>query len=369
MTFLLFLGVLSILVLIHEFGHFAAARILGVKVEEFAFGLPFTKPIFKFQKGETQYAVYPLLFGGFVKLYGEEAKVQRHKGSKDFGRDFWTRNKRERIMVIVAGVFMNVVLALALFVTTYIFLGIPTGTTNKLTLIKIEENSPAQSAGLKEGDRIIEVEGRLLAKEDEFGILMKSWAGLPVNITIESGNIVPLFEGAVEKNTVRKTISVVPRVNPPAGQGALGVGLSMWPYVQTTQCQVLGARCPFLAIGAGVQATGLWMARIVDGLRQIGKTEIAGPVGIYKLTGIVADQGVWPLVELVAILSVNLAIFNVLPIPALDGGRLLFIIVEAVMRKRISSSWEQKINSWGMAILLGLMALITLQDVIKIWWK
>lgn len=367
MTFLLFLGVLSVLVLVHEFGHFAAARILGVKVEEFAFGLPFTKPIFKFQKGETQYAIYPLLFGGFVRLFGEEGPTSP-KASLGV-KSFWGRRKRERIMVILAGVFMNVLLALSLFVITYIFLGVPTNIQNKPTLIKIESGSPAELAGLKEGDRIIEVEGRAIIKEGEFGALMKSWAGLPVNITIESGPVVVLFEGAIERNIVQKTISVVPRVNPPEGQGALGVGLSTWPYVQTAKCQMLGAKCPFMAIGAGVRATGLWMARIVDGLRQIGKTEIAGPVGIYRLTGMVADQGVWPLIELVAILSVNLAIFNVLPIPALDGGRLLFIGIEAVMSKRISSSWEQKINSWGMAILLGLMALITLQDVLKIWLK
>jgi regulator of sigma E protease len=192
---------------------------------------------------------------------------------------------------------------------------------------------------------------------------------LPVNITIETGPGVTLFEGVIEKNTVRKTILVTPRINPPEGQGALGVGLSMWPYVQTVQCQVLGAKCPFMAVGAGVKVTGVWMGRIVDGLKQIGKIEIAGPIGIYQLTGMVADQGAWPLVELVAILSVNLAVFNILPIPALDGGRLLFIGIEAIIRRRISPKWEQKINSWGMAVLLGLMALITLQDIVKIWWK
>jgi len=356
------------LVLIHEFGHFAMARILGIKVEEFAFGLPFTPPIFKFQKGETQYAVYPLLFGGFVRLFGEE---KREKGRKSF----WDKRKRERATVIIAGVFMNVVLALTLFVFTYLSLGIPIGVVGKPTLIKIEEGSPAQRAGFQEGDRIIEVEGRALIKEEEFGSLMKSWAGLPVNITVESGSIVPLFEGAVEKNLTRKTITVVPRVNPPQGQGALGVGISTWPYVQTVQCQKLGIKCPFMAIGAGTRTTGVWMGRILDGLRQIGQSlsrgkspeGVAGPVGIYQLTGMVADQGIWPLIELVAILSVNLAVFNVLPIPALDGGRLLFIGLEAILRKRISLVWEQRINSWGMAFLLGLMVLISLQDVIRLY--
>jgi len=117
------------------------------------------------------------------------------------------------------------------------------------------------------------------------------------------------------------------------------------------------------------------MGLILDGLRQIGHSlsrgkspeGVAGTVGIYQLTGMVADQGIWPLIELVAILSVNLAVFNVLPIPALDGGRLLFIGLEAILRKRISLVWEQRINSWGMAFLLGLMVLISLQDVIRLY--
>jgi regulator of sigma E protease len=115
----------------------------------------------------------------------------------------------------------------------------------------------------------------------------------------------------------------------------------------------------------------LWIGRVLDGLRSVGKNlaegkppeGVAGPVGIYQLTGLVAAEGALPLLELVAVLSVNLAVFNVLPIPALDGGRALFIYLEYILLRRIPAAVEQKVNSWGMAFLLGLMVLVSLQDV------
>jgi regulator of sigma E protease len=364
MTFVIFLGVLSVLVLIHEFGHFAAAKIFGIKVEEFALGLPFTKPIFKFVFGETQYAVYPLLFGGFVKLYGEDTKVQEHKGSKDFGRDFWTRGKKQRMLVLVAGILMNVVLSLCLFVALYLVIGVPSETKNLVTVNLVEAGSPAQVAGLKTGDRITNV-----ATTTEFSKLTKDYAGKKMVLNVRRGETIALFEGIVEKDTQTLEIPVTPRVNPPAGQGALGVSISEYPYVMTSR------RGNVLV--ASFKATVAWGGRILDGFRSIGKSllagqkpeGVAGPIGIYQLTGVVAGEGILPLMELVAILSLNLAVFNILPIPALDGGRIFFVWLEWVRRKRVSPQLESKINAWGMAVLLGLMALISLQDVIRLYWK
>ena len=368
-TGVIFLLVLSALVLIHELGHFLAARTLGIKVEEFALGLPFTRAIFKIKRGETQYGVYPVLFGGFVRLYGEEQEKETEKE-----RSFWERGKKQRMMVIVAGVVMNVALAVAAFIVLYAVVGVPVEERQKVTVVKAEEGTPAEAAGILADDRIVEVEGRSIADTEEFSQAVKAWAGLGVNLTIERGPGTALFEGIVEGQTERRVVNVVPRVDPPPGQGAVGVVITTYPYLRTQKCSMLNVQCSTGAVGQGVKSTKVWMGRVVTGLREIGKSLVAGkapegvsgPVGIYQLTGQVAAAGGLPLLELVAILSVNLAVFNVLPIPALDGGRLAFIWLEWALRRRIKPDIEQKINSWGLAFLLSLMVLISFQDVIRL---
>lgn len=364
LTFFVFLEVLSVLVLIHELGHFLAAKYFGIRVDEFAFGLPFTKPIWKFQHGEVQYAIYPLIFGGFVKLHGEENEVKEDKK-----RSFWDRGRRQRMVVLAAGVTMNIILSLSLFVTLYLILGVPGESKNLITVNLVEENSPAQLAGLIVSDRIISVNGQLFANTREFSDAIAKFAGNPTKILVRRGATVPLFEGIVEKGSTELTLMAIPRVNPPAGQGALGISIGEYPYVQIEK----GGN----VFVASLRVTAKWIERVLDGFRNIGRSlaagkkpeGVAGPIGIYQLTGIVAGEGILPIIELIAILSVNLAIFNVLPIPALDGGRMFFIWLEWVRRKRISAELEAKINNWGMIVLLSLMALISLQDVIKIWWK
>lgn len=370
-TWVVFGIVLSVLVLVHELGHFIAARILGIKVEEFAFGLPFTKPIFKIRKGETEYAIYPLLFGGFVKLYGEEGPASP-KATQGEPRSFWDRGRKQRMLVIAAGVIMNVALAIGAFVVLYTALGVPQRKVEKVTILKIENGSPADEAGFIVDDRIVAVEGKPVTAA-QFSGLMRSWAGLSVNVTVERGRGTFLFEGIAEGEKKTLDLRVVPRMNPPEGQGPLGVAIASYPYLESTKCQGLSVKCILGSITAGVKSTGVWVERVIDGLRGIGKSLVAGkkpegvsgPVGIYQLTEVVAKGGFWPVLELVAILSINLAVFNVLPIPALDGGRMLFIWVEWLRKKRMSVELEQKINSWGMAFLIGLLVLITLQDVVR----
>ena len=370
MTFVIFLGVLSVLVLIHELGHFAAARILGIKVEEFAFGLPFTRHIFQIKRGETLYSIYPLLFGGFVRLYGEETEV------KGKGKDFWSRGRKQRMLVVAAGVAMNIVLAVGGFVALYAALGVPQTLENQVTILKIENDSPAEKAGLKIEDRVIRIENKGIKDGNEFGKLMRSWAGVEVNLTVRRGKGTQLLEGITQDSYTDLAVRVTPRENPPEGQGPVGVGIADYPYITVEKCSVFSIRCSVNAVVAGVRTTGMWMTRVVDGLREIGRSlaagkapeGVAGPVGIYQLTDVVVRGGVWPLVELVAILSVNLAVFNVLPIPALDGGRMFFIWLEWFRRKRLAVELEQKINAWGMALLLGLLVLISLQDVWRMGW-
>jgi regulator of sigma E protease len=373
-TWLVFLLVLSVLVLVHELGHYFAAVILGIKVEEFAFGLPFTKPIFKVSFRGTQYAVYPLLFGGFVRLLGEEGPPPADKPSEVLaieGKDFWSRGKKQRVAVVLAGVVMNIILALVVFGVLYSVAGVPRTSQSKVTVVEVAPGSPAANEGLRVEDRVVAVEGKPVYSVQQFGQLMKSWAGLKVTLAVERGPVTPLFEGIAEGKIENQEIVIVPRKNPPEGEGALGVTISDYPYLSMHKCSVLSAQCSFDIVRQGVKSTGIWVGRVLEGLRSIGKSLVAGkapegvsgPVGIYQLTGLVAAEGWLPLLELVAVLSVNLAVFNILPVPALDGGRILFIWLEYILKRRLPAELEQKVNSWGMIFLLTLMALVSLQDV------
>src|SRR3989344_7339244 len=191
-TWVIFVIILSILVFVHELGHFLAARVLGIKVEEFAFGLPFTAPILRIKYKETQYAIYPLFFGGFVRLFGEESEV---KGDK--GRDFFSRGKKQRLVVIAAGVVMNFILAMAAFGVLYANVGVPIETQNLVTLVGVDEDSPAAEVGLKPEDRVLAIEDKSVASTEEFSALMRSWAGVGVNLTVAREPGTALFEGIV----------------------------------------------------------------------------------------------------------------------------------------------------------------------------
>jgi regulator of sigma E protease len=367
-TPLIFLAILSVLVLVHELGHFLTAKYFGIRVDEFALGLPFTKPIFQTKRGETLYSIYPLFFGGFVRMHGEETEVKEEKD-----RSFWARSKTQRMAVILAGVVMNIALALVAFVALYLIVGVPIRTVEKVTIVGVEPGSPAEVAGLMVEDRVVAVEDKPVTSGEEFGMLMRSWAGLPVNLTIERGAGVPLFEGIAQREVVRQVLSITPRKDHPADQGPLGVGIAQYPYLETQKCVNIGCVAQAAYYG-GVKVTGQWIGRIATSLRDIGANltrgqvpqDVAGPIGIYQLTGVVSQGGFLPLLELTAILSVNLAVFNILPIPALDGGRAFFIWLEALRRKRIPAEVEQKINAIGMMLLLALIALITLQDVLRL---
>ncbi len=375
-SWLIFLLVLSVLVLIHELGHFLAARWFGIKVEEFAFGLPFTRPLWQIRRGETLYSIYPLLFGGFVRLLGEEgptSSLDKLGASEGRPRSFWDRGRKQRMTVIAAGVVMNLVLALVGFVLLYAIVGVPIAKSNKVTIVAVEEGSPAKQADLRVDDRVVEVEDQAISDGAQFSRLMRSWAGLAVNLTVERGEGTPLLEGITQAQVERLNITVTPRLDPPAGQGPIGVKIGDFPYLQINQCWVLSARCLVLATRQGVVTTAGWIARVAQGLRSIGRNlvagkapqGVAGPIGIYQLTDVVSQGGLLPVIELTAVLSVNLAVFNILPIPALDGGRMFFIWLEYVRRKRLSAELEAKINSWGMAALVALIALISLQDVVR----
>lgn len=340
---LIFIIVLSVLILVHELGHFIVARRAGVWIEEFGFGLP--PRVWGKKIGETIYSINALPFGGFVRLHGE----QEEEGITNKARAFLYRNKRTRIGVIVAGVVMNFLLALVAFGIVYSFSGIPKD-THKIKVVDIAQDSPALSSNLVIGDVILKVDGNYYSKVDDFIRYVDTKKGGRVNIETENG----------------KKVTLTPRANPPEGQGPLGVTIT------TTEIYfpVLWQR-PFYGVYYGFKeaifwgktiAVGLWgiVADLVKGHPPQG---VSGPVGIFAVTTEAARNGFLTLINFVGILSVNLAILNVLPFPALDGGRLLFIGIESIIGRKVMPKVEAAIHTAGMVILLGLLLLITISDI------
>lgn len=345
-SILVFILVLSILVLGHEFGHFMVARKSGIKVEEFGFGLP--PRILGKKIGETVYSINALPFGGFVKLHGE----QEEDASTDLKRSFLRKSKKTRALVITAGVIMNFILAIVAFAIVYSFSGIPKD-TGRIKVVGVTNGSPAEKAGIVVGDYITKVENEAVTKSDDFISKTASYKGKTLTYEIERGE---------EKITVKLT----PRENPPQGEGPVGVTITTMEIYYPPVWQR-----PFYGIYYGFKEGVFWGKTILTGLgdmvgglfRGQAPQGVSGPIGIYAVTTEASKSGFLTLINFVGILSVNLAILNIFPFPALDGGRLLFIGIEAITRKRVPTRVEAMVNNIGFLILLTLLLVITIGDI------
>lgn len=357
LTAVVFIVILIILIFVHELGHFVAAKKNGVKVEEFGFGFP--PRIFGIKRGETIYSVNWIPLGGFVKIYGEDGGDRRE--TQSFGhKKIW-----QRATILFAGVFMNFLLAVLLLSVGF-GIGLPTSVDDdynalnaRVQVTEIGVNSPAQTAGLKTGDTIVSMkaDGQLLAdigKVAQVQEFTDQNRGRQVTMEVQrSGEVL--------------TVNLVPRVTPPADQGAMGVGLARTTNISYPWYQAIyeGFVSAWNLIKVTVVAFASLLWRLLSG-GQIAAGEVVGPVGIYSITGAAAQMGWIYVLQLTALLSLNLAIINILPFPALDGGRLLFLLVEKIKGSPISERVERITHTAGFVFLILLMVFITFRDIIKI---
>ncbi|MBI2026079.1 MAG: RIP metalloprotease RseP [Candidatus Levybacteria bacterium] len=361
-TILVFLLILSVLVLIHEAGHFFVAKFFNIKIEEFGFGLP--PRAFGKKWGETIYSINWLPIGGFVKLYGEDeagsGKVslsktaQKTNVGKDESRAFYSRPVWQRALVVFAGVFMNFVFAVLIISILFSFIGVAIP-GKEVIVDRIISGAPAQEAGLKQGDTIVSINSIKIESPDQLVIYTKKHLGENIILEVKDN-----------KGTV-KTIEITPRKTYPKGEGPMGVAISQ--SVVTKKYPIWEA--PFVGTREVLNQSvliGKGLVTVVFQLVTQGSVpkDVAGPVGIAQLTGTVVEIGLPAVLSFVSLLSLNLAIINILPIPALDGGRLLFILIEGVSGRKVSPRFETMAHTIGMAVLLGLIALITIHDLIRI---
>jgi len=363
---IIFIIILSVLVLIHEFGHFIAAKRAGIGVEEFGFGLPpraWGKKI-----GETIYSINWLPFGGFVKLIGEDP-TDRHKHDKN---SFYVKSIWQRAQVVVAGVAMNFILAVAIFYLVVFALGfkinLPLLIDHKFKFVNqskqvlvadVASDSPAKAAGINPGDSIVAVNGGKVASIGDLQKSVRSSDGKTLILTIEN----PI-------NNKTRTVSATPTFNRDLDAYALGVGLGelvVLNYQTLPQRFFAGFIHSYNTIDYSVKIFGQLIGFAIRERDITPVSEgVSGPIGIATLTSQAVQLGSLSVLQLVGLLSLNLAVLNILPIPALDGGRFFFIIVEAVTRRRVHATFEKWVHSIGFALLIALILLITYNDVLKL---
>lgn len=358
MFIIIFIIILSILVFIHELGHYAAAKKMGVKVEEFGLGFPpraWGKKI-----GETIYSLNWLPIGGFVKVYGEEYHEDEGEISKaDRERAFVYKHPWRKLVILIAGVTMNFLLGWVLI--SYLFtLGVPQP-TGIVQIAEVAEESPAAEAGFMVGDRITslsyddtQVE---ITRVDQLITETSRAAGQKVSYTVSR-------DGATD------TITVTPRDNPPEGEGALGIVLDLEAGFEDKQYSWLEAPGAGLQHAATITVTivrelGNVVGRLATG--QAPGIDVTGPVGIAQYTGQALEFGWKAVIELMALLSLNLAVINLLPFPALDGGRIVFVLYEWASGKRVPTNFERYTNLFGFMLLISLLLVVTYFDIVNIF--
>lgn len=358
LTVIVFIFIVGILIFFHELFHFIVAKRNGVMVEEFCLGFP--PRIFSKRKGSTIYSIGAIPLGGFVKLFGEESR-------QPLPNSFYGKPIAKRAKIVLAGVLANFFIAVILFsvifasgVPEVVDEEIPQGAKEVFSqIVGVSKNSPAEKAGMRAGDRILKLsfEKEFIAPSTpaEIQNFVQGHKGKTITLTIKRGR--KIFE---------KEVFV--REHPPEKEGAIGVSLIKTAYVSYPW---------YLAILKGFSQAfiliGLIFKTLFEALRaaMIGQPiegiELVGPIGIGGLLSRFLDLGWIYVFQFTAILSLNLAILNALPFPALDGGRLIFLLIEKIRKRPIKIEIENLVNRIGFALLLILMALVTIKDIQKLF--
>jgi regulator of sigma E protease len=360
MTALLVIGIFVALIVVHEFGHFLVAKLTGVRVEEFGIGYP-PRALSLGTWGGTEYTINWLPFGGFVRLYGDEETSQMGHGS------YQKASRGVRALILVAGVAMNAVLAWLLFAWA-LHLGIAQvidtpvpGETAHLYIADVVPGSPAAASGIAMGDELVDLQdqaGEHISELSPSGVVefVSSRAGKELVLTY-------VHVGATSTAIVRPANAVVPGE---AHRPALGIGVALvatrnlsWPDAFAQSFTLTGSY-----FGATIDGVWTLISGAFTGHAPID--QVVGPVGLVSVIGEAAHNGLGTVIKLAAFISVNLAIINLIPIPALDGGRLALLAIEAVLRRPAPRLAVQVINTFGVALLMLLMIVVTYHDIARL---
>ncbi len=354
-TILLFIIVLSLLVFVHELGHFLIAKKMKMRVEEFGFGFP--PRLFGIKKGQTTYSINWIPLGGFVRIKGESGDHKDHEDS------FASKTVWQRFIVLVAGVVMNLFLA-GVLLSIGFMIGLPSIinehlpasariTDQQIGVMTVWQNSPAEKAGIEIGETIVSINEKTFVSSDDAREFIKLKGEEEISLLVKDSNekarIVLLNSESLENTEI----------------SGVGLGLATVGRVSFS---------PGRAVLQGFEATAQYTVQIVLAFYDLIKglilgqgttIDLSGPVGIAVLTGEVAALGFVYLLQFTALLSINLAIINIFPFPALDGGRLLFLAIEKLRGKAVDEKLEAVVHNLGFAFLMILVILVTYRDIIN----
>lgn len=356
LTIAVFIVLLGLLVFVHELGHFLAARFFGIQVEEFGFGFPPRLVGRRWGRGKTLYSLNWLPLGGFVKIKGEQGEA------RDEADSFSAKPVWQRFVVLAAGVIMNIIFCAVLLIIGY-QVGVPsvidqqTGGIQrevKLQIADVLPGSPAAIAGLKSGDVLVSLAGREMRTPQEVQYFIEPRDHISLDVVVRRGGQELQF-------------GVTPLNVPGKNGAALGVAL-----VQTG----IVSYPAWTAVARGIESTWDLLVEIIKAFTALIKdifvhgqvtADLSGPVGIAIITGQVVQLGWLYLLQFAALLSMNLAILNFIPFPALDGGRALFLLFEKIRGRAVSAQVENWFHTAGFALLLLLVAIITYHDISRIF--
>lgn len=363
MTIIIFILIIAVLILAHEFGHFIVAKKAGMKVEEFGIGFPPKLFSWKPKKSDTTYSINAIPFGGFVKILGENAdeKIPEEEKKRSFGE----KSAVKRSLVLVAGVTANFILAwLLIAIALMVGTQVSTSQVNskyienpQLTITSVLPETPASEAGFMPGDKIIYIE---------------KGSNFVQNPTTENlSDFIQESNGEEISILIRREENQLIKVSPEEGllEGAYAIGIAMDEVG-------LAKLPPYIALFKGLEISArlIWIITvslagfIVTAFRGAASlNQLTGPVGIASLAGASFRLGISALISFTALISLHLAVLNLLPIPALDGGRLLFIIIEKIKGSRVNPKIETWINGIGFILLIILMLIVTYNDILRLF--
>ncbi len=374
-TFIVFVLILSLLVMVHELGHFIAAKRMGIKVEEFGLGIP--PRVWGKKIGETIYSYNLLPFGGFVKLLGEDAT---EPVSANDPRSFSVKAAWQKILVLAAGVFMNFVLAVILYYVLFFMTGFRTLNlplifdydfrfgrleTMDTVITGFSENSVMERTDTEIGEVVVSIDGVKVDSVAKLREVLADKAEKEVQVEL-------LDVSRLGENTGSRTLTVIPAKDE-EGRGVLGIYLGKYGtliYDRPVDKLLAGFLHSYNMLAYSGNVFGRLIGVSVESRSIAPVSEgVSGPVGVYSIVGGILEFGgpavILNMLDFVALMSLSLAFLNIMPFPALDGGRIVFVAAEKLLNRKISPSFEANVHKWGILILLALIVLISVKDVIR----